>query len=141
MARSSRTYKLRLSHDGVDCLHHAHHRIGCLAHELISYGTTLFVAVTLLERLDASELVAQIDQQRCAELSGEITCFVGFPLQLAEIIERISRRVDASGEHDRTSVGRLYIAAILTLLEADDHQILRAFRSACVVREVQRKRD
>jgi|SRR5579859_653488 len=135
MANLSRTYKLRLSQKGVDCFHDGHHRLGRLVRELQPYGTTLFVAVTLLERLDCSDLAAEIETPRCAELAGDISCFVGFPQQLAQVVDRVSRRMEASDEYGAIPVGKLYIAAILTLIAADNGQILQAYRSACAIRQ------
>lgn len=136
MANPSRTYKLRLSQKGIDCFHDGHHRLGRLAHELQPYGTTLFVAVTLLDRLDCSDLAAEVETPSCAEMAGNISCFVGFSQHLAQLVDRVSRRMDASDECCAISVGKIYIAALRTLIAADNEQIIEAYRSACAVRQL-----
>lgn len=135
MANFSRTYKLRLSKKGIETLHDSHCRLGCLVHELQAYGTTLFVAVTLLDRLDPSDLAAEVATPRYGELAGAITCFVGFSHQLAQVVECVSRKVEAIDECEPVSIGKLYIAGILTLLGAEDREILQAYRAACAIRE------
>lgn len=134
MARPSRSYKLRLSQKGMDSFHDVHHRLGRLVHDLIPYGTTLFVAIALLDQLDCSELAAELESPHCAELAGDLTCFVGFPQQLAQVVDRVSRRMDASNEYSAIPVGKLYIVGILALIAAEDGQILQAYRAACEAR-------
>lgn len=131
MGARSRTYKVRLSDEGFALFYDVHGRLGRLVRELLSYGATLYVAVTLLDRLEDREIAGELAAPHLGRLAGGTTCFVGFRQELAERVERIVRRVDASGElAEPVRVGRLYLAALRGLTEAEDGDLLAAWRAA-----------
>ncbi len=128
MATRSRTYKLRLSADGISLFFDCHARVGRQARGLISYGSTLFTALNLLARQEDGEIGDMLQSPETGILAGDITCFVGYPPDLADLVDRIMERIRASREiGEPVTVARLYLAALRFLAESDDHEILAAF--------------
>lgn len=129
--QSSRTYKLRLSDRGIDLFLDCHCRLAHLAREFVPYGSTLHVAVTLLDAMEPSELAAVLADPLCDQISGSSVRFVGSPPQLTSLTQGLIARLVASGEvFAPPAVGRLYLAALLSFESADDHEILSAHRRA-----------
>ncbi|MFD1961670.1 hypothetical protein ACFSHP_26160 [Novosphingobium panipatense] len=63
--RTSRTYKLQLSGQGIDQFLACHCRVARLAKEFIPYGMTLYVAMSLLDASDPADIAAELNPQ-CA---------------------------------------------------------------------------
>ena len=129
MATRSRTYKLRLSTDGISLFFDCHARVGRQACGFISYGSTLFTALNLLATRENGEIGDMLESAETGILAGDITCFVGYPPELADLVDRIMVRIRASEEiGEPITVARLYLAALRFLGESEDREILAAFR-------------
>ena len=81
--RASRTYKLQLSEQGVDQFLACHCRLARMTREFIPYGTTLNVAISILDRCDPSEIAAELESPLCGQLGGPSYRFVGTTSRLA----------------------------------------------------------
>jgi hypothetical protein len=127
---SSRTYKLRLSDQGVDLFLACHHRLAQLVREFIPYGTTLSVAVLLLERLDADEVAAEFGTSACQASAGDQVRFVGCSTELADVMARVCERLTASDRFGQSPpIGRLYLVGLATLRAAEDKELREAYHS------------
>lgn len=130
-ARSSRTYKLRLSDSGIDLFLDCHCRLSHLVREFLPYGVTLHVAVMLLERMETAELAAEVADPRCDQLAGTAVRFVGSPSQLADLTRSLMERIDTCGVPSSVAaVGRLYLAGLLVFESSEDKDVLAALYSA-----------
>lgn len=125
---SSRTYKLRLSEQGIDLFLSCHYRLAQLVREFIPYGTTLSVAVLLLDRMDADEVAAEFETNTCQAGIGSQVRFVGCSTELAGIMGRICERLTASERFGPSPpIGRLYIVGLATLRAAEDKDLRDAY--------------
>jgi hypothetical protein len=125
----SRTYKLRLSNEGIDLFLKCHCRLAHLLRDFIPYGVTLSVAAATLELQDACEVAAELDTQLFRHCVGDNIRFVGASTALTEAIERISDKLlESDGFPGRPRTGHLYIAALISLASAEDRQLIEAFR-------------
>lgn len=124
----ARSYKLRLSRDGLKQFLRCHHRLALISGELIPYGATLYVAVALLSRLPPQELVGEREVLACARLSGDRTYFVGF----SHVIAHLTQALREGAQHDATglSVARLYMLGLLAFEGAEDREILAIYRAS-----------
>lgn len=130
MARKpSRTYKLRLSDEGIDRFLACHGRLAHLTREFVPYGTTLHVVVTLLDGMEACELAAELADPMCDRLAGDLVRFVGCSQQLVDLTARLIDRLNASDELAKPpAVGKLYLAALVAFESVEDRDVLDAFR-------------
>ena len=127
--KASRTYKLRLSDAGIDLFLHCHCRVAHLARDFIPYGVTLSVALAILETLEACDVAAELDTQRCRHSIGDRVRFVGSSVALVETVRRIADKLVQSGEASAPPrSGVLYAAALGSLAAAEDRQIVEAVR-------------
>lgn len=132
MARKgSRTYKLRLSTQGVDLFLACHCRLARLAREFIPYGATLSVAVALLDRLDANDIAAELETVSCDRLAGNLVRFVGCSAALTGIMQRVTERLAASDQLDHSpAIGKLYIVGLVAFGSVDDNELMDVYRDA-----------
>ena len=127
--RRSRTYKLRLSPQGIDLFLDFHGRLARLLCDFIPYGLTLSVAIAILESRGADDVFETLQERRFHVYLGEETRFVGTTIQLTQIMTRIAARLAESREFSRaTKLGHLYLAAILLSMSAEDQELLDAHR-------------
>lgn len=129
MARTgSRTYKLRLSEKGVDLFLDCHYRLARLVRDFVPYGTTLSVAVALLERLDTDDIAAELETRTCRQCAGDIVRFVGSSKELALIMRGVTERLEASEQiAGRPPIGRLYIVALVSFGSVEDVELADAY--------------
>lgn len=126
--RSSRTYKLMLSDDGIDLYLACHHRLSCLLRDFIPYGVTLAVAVSFLDRLDACDIAAELERRKFVRCLGTRPRFVGSSGQLANRVGQLRTKLKESNEFAKLpSVAMLYIVALLSLESAEDEQLIEAY--------------
>ncbi|WIW89563.1 hypothetical protein K3M67_06285 [Sphingobium sp. V4] len=124
----SRTYKLRLSREGIDLFLQCHCRLAHLLQDFIPYGVTLMVAVALLECQEVCEVAAELDAQRLHHCVGDNIRFVGSSTALIDAARRVSDKLLMQQETSTTpQTGHLYIVALFTLASADDRQLVEAF--------------
>ena len=129
--RASRTYKLQLSEQGVDQFLACHCRLARITREFIPYGTTLHVAISILDRCDPSEIVAELESPLCGQLGGPSYRFVGTTSRLAEVVNRVGRRLVESGECGAgVATWRLYNVALIMFLTSEDRELQIAYQIA-----------
>ncbi len=130
MARTgSRTYKLRLSEQGVDLFLGCHFRLATLVRDFIPYGATLSVAVALLDRLAASDIAAELETRTCQHLAGDIVRFVGGSNELGAVMQRVAKRLELSDQLGyRPPIGKLYIVGLVSFGAVEDSQLVEAYR-------------
>lgn len=125
----SRTYKLRLSEQGIDLFLACHYRLAQLLRDFIPYGATFSVAVALLERMDADDIAAELETRSCLQCTGDKTCFVGSSAELAEIMQLVCERLVESDRFAQSPpVGKLYIVGLASFRTAEDKDLAEAYR-------------
>lgn len=104
-----------------------------MAGEFIPYGTTLYVAMRILDTCDASDILAELETTDCRALAGHATRFVGTTSLLADIVERVVRRLSDSDVYGQNvATWRLYNVALLMLLTTEDAELKAAYQQAIV---------
>lgn len=126
-ARSSRTYKLKLSPRGIALFIECHARLCRVAGDLLPYGLTLRLAVTLFGAMRAEEQADKIWCSDLALLAGNEIRFVGTSRDLAVLSADLIERLGAAGVRAAPQTWRLYLAALLSMRSADDGSILNAY--------------
>ena len=69
-SQQSRAYKLQLSAEGIHLFLQCHCRLCHLIGDFLPYGTTLFVAVDLLHRCEATDLTRLIHETAAPRFCG-----------------------------------------------------------------------
>lgn len=130
MARSSRTYPLKMSPAGVELFLDCHYRLCRLTHQLLPYGQTLFAAVMHLSRLDAVLIMDELATLKESGLAGTRTCFVGAPCHLVEVVARISTRIAHELPGNRRSImaSQLFLVALKRFRLAAPDEMLGAYQ-------------
>lgn len=132
--RTSRTYKLQLSEKGVDQFLACHCRLARMTREFIPYGTTLHVAMRILDGCDPAEIVAELESPLCGALGGPSFRFVGTTSRLTNIVDRIASRLIESGEcGGGVATWRLYNVALIMFLACEDRELQSAYRRAALI--------
>ncbi len=135
--KGSRTYKLCLSDAGFDHLLDCHRRVGLVARSLLPFGATVFVGLTIADDLAPTVLAAMLDTPACQSLVGREVRFVGFTSHLAEITERLRKRVLLEAASPKApKINRLYVAGLSCLGSADEEAIGRAYAQLRTIRHV-----
>lgn len=126
--RPSRAYKLKLSRAGIGLFIECHGRLCRLAADLLPYGATLRVAVTMLETISIDELAAELASHELAGFAGDEIRFVGTSPSLAVLTAELAGRV---AELDLASVQpqtwRIYLAALSLMRVASDARVVRTY--------------
>ncbi|RJG53162.1 hypothetical protein D0Z70_17230 [Sphingobium terrigena] len=126
---ASRTYKLRLSDQGIDLFLACHYRLAQVLRDFIPYGATFSVAVALLERMDPDDIAAELETRSCLQCTGDKTCFVGSSAELAEIMQLVCERLVASDRFAQSPpVGKLYVVGLASFRTAEDKDLAQAYR-------------
>lgn len=126
-ARSSRTYKLKLSQRGIALFVECHGRLCRLVGDLLPYGTTLRLSVSLLAALSSEELVAEFDSGEIEVYAGREIRFVGTSPSLAVITVQVAERAVAGGLTLAPQTWRVFLAALSCMTCADDGTVLAAY--------------
>ncbi|WP_062063491.1 hypothetical protein [Sphingobium baderi] len=131
MARQqSRAYKLQLSEDGIHLFLRCHCRLCHLVGDLLPYGTTLFIAVDLLQTCDDQDLATEVSDPALDGLGGRKIRHVGTSPILSHLIEGICGTLAHSGaEHPIPQVWKLFLAALAHMQVIEDREIVRSFRN------------
>ncbi|MHA6767729.1 hypothetical protein [Sphingobium ummariense] len=139
--RTSRTYKLQLSGQGIDQFLACHCRVARLAKEFIPYGMTLYVAMSLLDASDPADIAAELESPVCNALGGSSNRFVGATSHLADLVEQVGARLADSGHCGRSiATWRLYNVGLSLLLSSEDGELQAAIRRAAQTIPVRRSR-
>jgi hypothetical protein len=102
-----------------------------MTREFIPYGTTLHVAISILDRCDPSEIAAELESPLCGQLGGPSYRFVGTTSRLADIVDRVGRRLIESGECGAgVATWRLYNVALIMFLTSEDRELQIAYKTA-----------
>lgn len=126
----SRAYKLQLSSEGVQLFLRCHYRLCRVASDFLTYGTTLFVAVSIFERIDTDEAASLFLETEQAHLGGGIIQYVGTSPVLADIVGNIAEKMSASGSvHPAPRVWKIFNASLTHMDELNDQQLARAFHA------------
>lgn len=121
----TRTYKLRLSPEGIQHFLDCHHRLAVLLGEMIPYGVTLHVAMTLLARMPAADWLDEEDERIAAHWKGARTCFVGSSYRIAELTTDIAA-MRAADNRPAVPVALLYMLALRSFEMAGDRELIDA---------------
>jgi len=139
--KSSRAYKLKLSERGIFLFLKCHCRLCHLVGDFLPYGTTLHVSVTLLERVPAEDLVAEISGPELAAYGGKEVRFVGTSAHLADVTAKLADRIDESGRvHPKPPTWKLFLTALCCMEAADDKFVVRAYDDLCAVEAAMKPR-
>jgi hypothetical protein len=131
MARlQSRAYKLQLSEDGIQLFLRCHCRLCHLVGDLLPYGTTLFIAVDLLQSCDEQDLASEMSDPALDGLGGRKVRHVGTSPILSDLIDGIFRTLAHCGpEHPVPQVWKLFLAALAHMQVIEDREIVQSFRA------------
>lgn len=124
-----RTYKLRLSPEGIGCFLDCHHRVARLLGEMIPYGMTLYVALSILADATCAAWMGADDERLSGRLRGARTYYVGYSVKIAELTTAIAA-VRAVEGRDILPVAHLYVLALRCLTLTDDGELLAASKKA-----------
>ncbi len=131
MARSRRSFKLRLSPAGLDVLIDSHCHLIRVTRSLIAWGTTLHVGIEHLDALPTAEIINRLKVEELDCLCGGEEHHVGASNGLWDVATRISERVQHAAPGGRQpSLGTIYILALVQIPKADLIDLLSAFERA-----------
>lgn len=137
--KSSRAYKLKLSPQGIGLFLDCHCRLSHLVNDFLPYGTTLFVAVTLLDRASIDELLGEVSSPELPGFGGKEIRFVGASPALRQATARIVDKIAGSAQlHPAPPTWKLYIAALNWLRCCEDHALIRTYQD--LVRDLEQGR-
>jgi hypothetical protein len=128
-ARRSRAYKLKFSRNGIALFLDCHGRLCRLAGDLLSYGTTLRLSVTMLEAMPIGALVSELSGDALAGYAGKDIRFVGTSPSLAVQTAQLRERVVADRPGPAPQTWRLFLAALSAMRSAEDDAILEAYET------------
>ena len=129
--RNMRTYKLRLSPEGFAYFIDCHARIARSLGEMIPYGMTLYVAVSILAASPVAAWIDGDDERISKRLAGEKTYYVGYSYEIVDLIASIARARVAEGR-SALPVGQLYLLALRCLALISDSELRTASEQAAV---------
>lgn len=121
----TRTYKLRLSPEGIRHFLDCHHRLAALLGEMIPYGVTLHVAMSLLARAVVGDWLDEEDERIVSRWKGARTCFVGSSYRIAEMTAEIAA-ARAADDQPAIPVALLYLLSLRSFEMATDRELVDA---------------
>lgn len=127
-ARPSRAYKLKLSKKGIALFIECHGRLCHLVGDLLPYGATLRLAVTLLDRVEPGELAAELASRKLEAFAGKEIRFVGTSPSLAALTAELVTRVARSAGGPAPQTWRLFLAAFTLMRTANDEAVVSTYR-------------
>jgi hypothetical protein len=99
-----------------------------LASDLLPYGATLRVAVTMLEAISIDELAAELASHELIGFAGDEIRFVGTTPSLAVLTAELAGRIaelDVAPAQPQT--WRIYLAALSLMRVASDARVVRTY--------------
>lgn len=128
-SQQSRAYKLQLSDEGVHLFLRCHCRLCHLIGDFLPYGTTLFIAVDLLHRREAGDLIDELLDPQLDRLGGRKVRHVGTSSTLSRLIEDIvSTAGHSEAIHPSPQVWKLFLSALVHMQGTDDALVVQSFR-------------
>lgn len=120
----SRAYKLQLSEEGIQLFLRCHCRLGRLVGDLLPYGMTLLVAVSLLHEQDAEVQALEIIDHNIGRNAGKIIRYVGTSSVLSGLITKVSENVCGTDKlHSPPPVWKMFLAALVHMECAGDDDL------------------
>lgn len=137
--KTSRTYKLHLSNEGISLFLECHNRLAHLLREFIPYGLTLSIAVAVLDRQEPCDIASEIASPRFKKCLGTNIRYVGSSMTTARIITQIADTLVESNEFAAPpKVVHMHLVAVLFLSSAEDEEIIGALRRSDVKKRAMR---
>ncbi|WP_207081163.1 hypothetical protein [Novosphingobium sp. KA1] len=129
MGRATRTFKLRLSPAGLDVLIASHCLLIKETRALISWGTTLHVAVEHLDGCPIDLVADCLGRVESEVLAGDEEHHLGAPHRLGDRASHILSKYRAAYPQTcAPTLGNLYIAALVQLESATTPKVFTAYR-------------
>ena len=126
--QASRAYKLQLSDAGMQLFLDDHCRLCHLVGDLLSYGSTLFVAVHLLHLCPGGEMANALLDPELHQLGGRKIRHVGTSRILSDLVHSIAAEIETAGViYSSPQVWKIFLAALLHMRDAEDVLILRSY--------------
>lgn len=135
----SRAYKLQLSAEGIQLFLRCHDRLCRQVGDLLSYGMTLHVAVTLMAWASAEDVSAALLDPALKGNGGQMVRYVGASPQLWLIVAGIALRAES---HElifpAPKVWTIFLAALAIMESAGGKTLLHAYQMTKVSVEASR---
>lgn len=127
----SRAYKLQLSTRGIDLFLRCHHRLCRAVGDLLPYGSTLLIAVRLLDCHEPEDTASVLVDPDLEPLGGRIIRYVGTSRGLSSLVDGIGQRSFETGliSH-RPQVWKTFLAALSCMEDVTDSEIARCYHAA-----------
>lgn len=127
--RKSRAYKLQLSEEGIQLFLRCHCRLGRLAGDLLPYGMTLLVAVTLLHERDVEEQALELLEPALVRYGGRIIRYVGTSSVLSDLIRKIAEDATRMGGLlSSPPAWKMFLAALAHMESVPDRNLHRVLQ-------------
>ncbi|MDR6709296.1 hypothetical protein J2X73_003685 [Novosphingobium sp. 1748] len=124
----SRAYKLQLSEHGIQLFLRCHGRLCGTVGDFLPYGSTLFVAASLLRLCPAEDLPGELLAPDIRNYGGRLVRYVGTSPTLSGVIQEISARIEESGlVHPPPQTWKIFLAALNHMEGVADRELLRIF--------------
>ncbi|PJG47167.1 hypothetical protein CAF53_02110 [Sphingobium sp. LB126] len=118
-----------MSGKGFDAFLACHNRLAALTRSFVPYGTTLYVAVRIVDAVDTESIADELDRPRTHNLGGPTWHYAGTPICFMTLVSRIIKRIDESDCYwKRPRPGEIYLASLTIMAQAEDAEVLRAFK-------------
>lgn len=129
----SRAYKLQLSPEGIQLFLRCHCRLCRLAGDLLPYGMTLLVAVTLLDECDVEAQAIEVLNPDLVHYGGKIIRYVGTSSELSLTVGRIGEGIGRTGMvHPPPPVWKVFLVALAHMDSIADEVLLHGLRRKSV---------
>ncbi|WCT79107.1 hypothetical protein [Novosphingobium humi] len=124
----SRAYKLQLSQSGIHLFLRCHGRLCGTVGDFLPYGSTLFVAASLLRLCPEQDLPGELLAPDIEAYGGRLVRYVGTSPTLSGLVQEIARRLEESGlVHPAPQTWKIFLAALNHMETASDQELLRTF--------------
>jgi len=129
MARSSRTFILKLSSSGVELFLDCHHRLCQQTNELLPYGQTLYCALIHLTGVESVRILDDLLTLKFSGHTGKRSCFVGAPSKLADMATSLATRIalDVPSNRQAIMTVRLFVVALKRFRVAAPDEVLACY--------------
>jgi hypothetical protein len=136
----SRAYKLQLSLSGIELFLRCHCRLCHKAGDFLPYGTTLFVAVSLLHRCAPQTMVDSLLAAEVSGFGGRLVRFVGTSPAMAGMVNDIARKLEMSEDvAGAPPVWKIFLVALDHMEDTADAEVMQIF-NACIQRSGRKTR-
>ncbi|WDF74232.1 hypothetical protein [Novosphingobium sp. KACC 22771] len=124
----SRAYKLQLSEHGIQLFLRCHGRLCCVVGDFLPYGSTLFVAVSLLRLCAVKDLPGELLAPDIKGYGGRLIRYVGTSPGLSGTVQEIAASLEESGlVHPSPQTWKIFLAALNHMEAVSDQELRRIF--------------